>query len=254
MVGRVPRGARRETRRRRPARPGHTAALGTMGGGDRSPPWPRAARSEALPPWSHRLARRTGRGGRPARGRSRRAGLRQGRGPGAGGLSRESRPDLPRRRRVRSLARSLRARCRGDPRAESDHTSWLPRRTRDLAPRRATPARALRRRRSHPPRRRRASATIGGTAMNERELIERYNQAWNDHDVEAATAMHAPDIVFHNYSSNEREGLVVSEWTATATKDGRKFEWDGIDIFPIEDGLIKRKDVYSGFGVAREVS
>ena len=121
--------------------------------------------------------------------------------------------------------------------------------------------------------------------MNERALIERYNQAWNDHDVEAATAMHAPDIVFHNYSSNEgvegaeavrdhvagilrsypdiqfrsrrlyaHDGLVVSEWTATATKDGRKFEWDGIDIFPIEDGLIKRKDVYSGFGVAREVT
>ena len=121
--------------------------------------------------------------------------------------------------------------------------------------------------------------------MNERALIERYNQAWNDHDVEAATAMHAPDIVFHNYSSNERvegaeavrdhvagilrsypdirfrsrrlyahDGLVVSEWTATATKDDRKFEWDGIDVFPIEDGLIKRKDVYSGFGVAREVT
>jgi steroid delta-isomerase-like uncharacterized protein len=121
--------------------------------------------------------------------------------------------------------------------------------------------------------------------MNERELIERYNQAWNDHDVDAAVAMHADDIVFHNYSAGERvegadavrehvagilaaypdiqfrgrrlyarEGLVVSEWTATATKDGKKLEWDGIDVFPIEDGKIKRKDVYSGSGVAREVS
>ena len=121
--------------------------------------------------------------------------------------------------------------------------------------------------------------------MNERNLIERYNQAWNDHDVEAAAAMHADDIVFHNYSAGERvegaeavrkhvaeilagypdiqfrgrrlyarDGLVVSEWTATATKDGKKLEWDGIDVFPIEDGKIKRKDVYSGFGVAREIS
>jgi steroid delta-isomerase-like uncharacterized protein len=120
--------------------------------------------------------------------------------------------------------------------------------------------------------------------MNERELIERYNQAWNDHDVDLAASMHADDIVFHNYSAGERvegaeavrehvagilaaypdiqfrgrrlyarEGLVVSEWTATATKDGRKLEWDGIDVFPIEDGNIKRKDVYSGAGVAREV-
>jgi hypothetical protein len=52
-----------------------------------------------------------------------------------------------------------------------------------------------------------------------------------------------------------REGLVVSEWTASAsTGDGRKLEWDGIDVFPIEDGKIKRKDVYSASGAARELS
>ena len=120
--------------------------------------------------------------------------------------------------------------------------------------------------------------------MNERELIERYNAAWNAHDLDAAVAMHAPDIVFHNWSTDERaegadavrehvaeilrnwtdiqfrsrrlyarDGLVVSEWTARATRDGKTLEWDGIDVFPIEDGKIKRKDVYSGFGVAREV-
>ena len=43
-----------------------------------------------------------------------------------------------------------------------------------------------------------------------------------------------------------RDGLVVSEWTATATHaDGRRLEWDGIDVFPFENGLILRKDVYS---------
>lgn len=120
--------------------------------------------------------------------------------------------------------------------------------------------------------------------MNERELIERYNDAWNAHDLDAINSMHAPDIVFHNYSANERaegadavrehiaqifgnspdiqfrgrrlyvrDGLVVNEWTATATRDGRKLEWDGIDVFPIEGGKIKRKDVYSGFGAARVI-
>ena len=119
--------------------------------------------------------------------------------------------------------------------------------------------------------------------MNERELIERYDQAWNDHDVDAIVSMHAPDMVFENHSAGERaEGeavgphiaeifrnwpdlsfrsrrlyvrdcLVVSEWTASGTKDGSKLEWDGIDVFPIEDGKIKRKDVYSAFGAAREV-
>jgi steroid delta-isomerase-like uncharacterized protein len=111
--------------------------------------------------------------------------------------------------------------------------------------------------------------------MNERELIDRYNQAWNDHDVEAIVSMHASDIVFENHTAGERvegadvgphiaeifrnwpdlrftgrrlytrDGLVVSEWTAHASKDGKQLEWDGIDVFPIEDGLIKRKDVYS---------
>ena len=40
---------------------------------------------------------------------------------------------------------------------------------------------------------------------------------------------------------------MVSEWTATATDaEGRAIEWDGIDVFPFRDGLIARKDVYSG--------
>jgi steroid delta-isomerase-like uncharacterized protein len=106
--------------------------------------------------------------------------------------------------------------------------------------------------------------------------IERYNEAWNAHDVEAIVALHAPEMVFENHTAGERvegaevrehlarifanwpdlefrgrrlyarDGLVVSEWTATATDaDGRRLEWDGVDIFPFRDGLIRRKDVYS---------
>jgi steroid delta-isomerase-like uncharacterized protein len=106
--------------------------------------------------------------------------------------------------------------------------------------------------------------------------IEHYNAAWNAHDVDAIVALHAPDMVFENHTVGERvegddvrqhlvrifenwpdltfrgrrlyarEELVVSEWTATATDgDGRRLEWDGVDIFPFRDGLILRKDVYS---------
>jgi len=110
-----------------------------------------------------------------------------------------------------------------------------------------------------------------------RSLVARYDQAWNDHDLDAIDAAHAPGVVFHNHTAGERvegavavkahiasifanwpdlrfrrrrlyvgDGFAVSEWTATATaSDGRLLEWDGVDVFPFQDGAILRKDVYS---------
>lgn len=115
------------------------------------------------------------------------------------------------------------------------------------------------------------------------EAIERYNDAWNRHDVDAIMAAHAPGMVFENHTAGERaegegvrdhlatifsnwpdltfrsrrlyvrEDLVVSEWTATATRQdtGERLEWDGVDVFPIVNGLIARKDVYSAAHRAR---
>ena len=120
------------------------------------------------------------------------------------------------------------------------------------------------------------------------ETIGRYNDAWNDHDLDAIMAMHAPDMVFENHTAGEsasgeevrghigsifetwpdisfstrrayvRDGLVVQEWTATATHKnkmtrgdlvaeptGETVTWIGLDVIPFEDGLVKRKDVYS---------
>jgi steroid delta-isomerase-like uncharacterized protein len=121
-----------------------------------------------------------------------------------------------------------------------------------------------------------------------RETIDRYNAAWNAHDLDAIVAMHAPDMVFENHTAGEsasgeevrahigsifatwpdiafttrrlyvREGLVVQEWDAAAAHrqtmrrgdlvaepTGRLVTWEGIDSIPFEDGLVKRKDVYS---------
>ena len=36
-----------------------------------------------------------------------------------------------------------------------------------------------------------------------RELIDRYNDAWNRQDVDAIVAMHTPDMVFHNHTAGE---------------------------------------------------
>jgi steroid delta-isomerase-like uncharacterized protein len=67
-----------------------------------------------------------------------------------------------------------------------------------------------------------------------------------------------PDIHFETRRLYVREGVVTQEWTATATHaeemrrgdlvaepTGKKLEWRGVDVIPFEDGLVKRKDVYS---------
>ncbi len=67
-----------------------------------------------------------------------------------------------------------------------------------------------------------------------------------------------PDIEFTTRRLYVREGLAVQEWTAAATHaktmrrgdltaepTGHRVEWDGLDVIPFEDGLVKRKDVYS---------
>ena len=117
------------------------------------------------------------------------------------------------------------------------------------------------------------------------QVIERYNEAWNAQDLEAILACHAPSMVFENHTAGDRvegaavgphiagifernpdlrftgrrlyvrDGLVVSEWTARATnRAGQLVEWDGIDVFPFENGLILRKDVYSSSHAPRVVS
>lgn len=36
-----------------------------------------------------------------------------------------------------------------------------------------------------------------------REAIDRYNAAWNAHDLDAIVALHAPDMVFENHTAGE---------------------------------------------------
>jgi steroid delta-isomerase-like uncharacterized protein len=121
------------------------------------------------------------------------------------------------------------------------------------------------------------------------EFIDRYNAAWNDHDVKAIVSMHTDDSVFENHTTGDvnigkdaigkaitgifgvfpdlnfearsqyiREDLVVQEWTARGTHGGtmtrsgvevpptgKKVEYRGMDVIPIRDNLVARKDVYS---------
>ena len=129
-------------------------------------------------------------------------------------------------------------------------------------------------------------------ALNGPELqqfIDRYNGAWNDHDIDGIVQMHADDSVFENHTTGDlkvgreaignairgiftgfpdlnfetrrqylRDDLVVQEWTARGTHLGKMnragleveptglgVEYRGMDVIPIENGLVARKDVYS---------
>jgi uncharacterized protein YceH (UPF0502 family) len=115
------------------------------------------------------------------------------------------------------------------------------------------------------------------------DVIDAYNEAWNKHDIDGIMALHAPGMVFENWSAGERaegdavrahigsifenwpdlrftgrslyvgESFVVQEWTAYAThSSGKELTWEGVDVFPFKDGKILRKDVYSN--ASRRVS
>jgi steroid delta-isomerase-like uncharacterized protein len=76
-----------------------------------------------------------------------------------------------------------------------------------------------------------------------------------------------PDMRFEARRLYVREGVVTQEWTATATHSqalrrgeleappsGNTVSWDGVDVIPFQNGLIKRKDVYSdSVGILRQV-
>jgi hypothetical protein len=67
-----------------------------------------------------------------------------------------------------------------------------------------------------------------------------------------------PDLRFETRRAYIREDLVVQEWTAHGTHlgkmnraglevepTGKSVEYRGMDVIPIADGLVARKDVYS---------
>jgi len=67
-----------------------------------------------------------------------------------------------------------------------------------------------------------------------------------------------PDLSFETRRAYLRDDLVVQEWTARGTHEGtmtragievpptgRKVDYKGMDVIPIRDGLVARKDVYS---------
>jgi steroid delta-isomerase-like uncharacterized protein len=138
---------------------------------------------------------------------------------------------------------------------------------------------------------------VKDSAAELERAIQRYNAAWNAHDLVAIASMHTRDMVFENHTAGEsahgedvlrhiarifetwpdirfetrrlyvRDGIVTQEWTATATHantmrrgdlvaepTGKRVAWRGVDVIPFENGLVKRKDVYSdSISILREL-
>jgi hypothetical protein len=57
-----------------------------------------------------------------------------------------------------------------------------------------------------------------------------------------------PTLHFETRSLLVGEDFAVCEWTASSESR----EWDGVDVLPLSDGLIARKDVYSASHRPRE--
>lgn len=115
------------------------------------------------------------------------------------------------------------------------------------------------------------------TALDVRRLLDEYRAAWLAHDIEGVVALVGDDLVYENLTTGVRvEGREafrahvvetherwpdftfdehafyvagdtgVSEWTACVTApDGRRLEWDGVDIVTCRDGRVVRNAVYS---------
>ena len=116
--------------------------------------------------------------------------------------------------------------------------------------------------------------------MNLLELLHRFADAWNRHDLDALMSMMTDDCVFASSAGPQVDGLRsegteavraayaavfeafpdahwanarhfiagergVSEWTFTGTqKDGRRVEVTGCDLFTFRDGKIAVKNSY----------
>ena len=107
------------------------------------------------------------------------------------------------------------------------------------------------------------------------DLAVRYGAAWADRDLNAITALHTDDTVYHLHGGGEPaiglgatrdafaaalaqwpdlsfertrvhfgERHFVSQYRMSATAEGRPIVCDGVDVFAVEDGKVARKDTY----------
>ncbi len=72
-------------------------------------------------------------------------------------------------------------------------------------------------------------------------MVERYNDAWNAHDLDAIISMHAADMVFENHTAGERaEGEAVRAHIAGIFENWPDLRFESVRIYA-RDGLITQE-------------
>lgn len=66
-------------------------------------------------------------------------------------------------------------------------------------------------------------------------MIDRYNDAWNAHDVDLIMSMHAPGMVFENHTAGERaEGEAVRDHIAGIFESWPDLRFEGVRVYARE--------------------
>lgn len=79
------------------------------------------------------------------------------------------------------------------------------------------------------------------SAASLRAMIDRYNAAWNAHDLDAIMLLHAPGMVFHNHTAGERaEGDEVRGHIAGIFDGWPDLRFETVRLY-VHDGLVTQE-------------
>ena len=71
------------------------------------------------------------------------------------------------------------------------------------------------------------------------DLIDTYNEAWNRHDLDTIVSMHAPGMVFENYTAGERaEGDAVRAHIAAIFENWPDLRFTGRSLYVGESFVV----------------
>jgi steroid delta-isomerase-like uncharacterized protein len=77
-------------------------------------------------------------------------------------------------------------------------------------------------------------------------MIDRYNDAWNAHDVDLIMSMHAPGMVFENHTAGERaEGEAVRAHIAGIFESWPDLRFEGVRVYAREGVVTQEWTAYA---------